>query len=152
MKAWTDYPFPELGDTPCMEAPIRECRVISYDWNKYCVIEIGGQELTVKIGYVYRKPGRCGEVSMIDRFKTKRSDGEYYWKHHTHRSKKTAWSVCSATDEWYDFETKREAIKKLMKLPDFSKLYCDGNSNGRSWMRCILEKMPVVPYRMKRRY
>jgi hypothetical protein len=86
MKAWTDYPFPELGDTPYMEAPIRECRVISYDWNKYCVIEIGGQELTVKIGYVYRKPGRCGEVRMIDRFKTKHPNGKPYWQYHSRRT------------------------------------------------------------------
>lgn len=91
MKAWTDYPFPELGDTPCMKAPIRECRVISYDWNKYCVIEIGGQQLTVKIGYVYRKMGRCGEVRMIDPFKTKHPNGKPYWKYHNRRTGDRTW-------------------------------------------------------------
>jgi hypothetical protein len=152
MKAWTDYPFPELGDMPGMQAPVRECRVLTYDWNKYCLIRIGEHELTVKIGYVYRKPGRCGEVRMIDKWKTKRSDGEHYWKHHKRRVRKNIWSVCSASGDWFDFETKREAIKKLLTLPDFSSLYCDGYSNGHSWLRPVLEKVPVEPYRMKRRY
>ena len=152
MKAWTDYPFPELGDTPGIEAPIRECRVLTYDWNKYCLIEIGGEELTVKLCYVYRKPGRCGEVSVIDKWKTKRSDGEYYWKRHKRRVNKNSWAVCSTSGVWYDFETKREAIKQLLTLPDFSVLYREGNSNGLSWMELVAEKRPVAPYRMKRRY
>jgi hypothetical protein len=148
MKAWTDYPFPELGDAPGMPAPVRECRVLTYDWNKYCRIVIGGVELEVKLGYVYRKPGRCGEVRVIDVWKTKRSDGEYYWKHHKRRDRKTMGSVSDGHD-WYDFETKREAIKKIMTMPDFSALYCDGGKTG---LRPVLEKVPTIPYRMKRRY
>jgi hypothetical protein len=89
---------------------------------------------------------------MIDKWKTKRSDGEHYWKHHKRRVRKNIWSVCSASGDWFDFETKMEAIKKLLTLPDFSSLYCDGYSNGRSWLRPVLEKVPVEPYRMKRRY
>jgi hypothetical protein len=152
MKAWTDYPFPELGDMPGMQAPVRECRVLTYDWNKYCLIEIGGEELTVKLCYVYRKPGRCGEVRAIDPWKTRRADGQEYWKHHKRRVKKNTWSVCSAGGVWFDFETKREAIRKLMTLPDFSGLYLNGSSNGNSSMRYMAEKLPAHPCRMKRRY
>jgi hypothetical protein len=151
MKAWTDYPFTELGDIPGLEAPVRECRVLAYDWNKYCLIVIGGQELTVKIGYVYRKPGRCGEVPVIDKWKTKRSDGEYYWKHHKRRVRKIIWSV-SDQGEWYDFETRREAVNKMLTLPVGARLYCDGFSQNKSWLRFTLERVDPKPYRMKRRY
>jgi hypothetical protein len=66
MKAYTDYPFSELGDEPYKEAPIRECVVIRFDGDKYCDIEIEGKKLSVKYGYLYNSPGRCGEVKHID--------------------------------------------------------------------------------------
>jgi hypothetical protein len=65
-KAWTDYPFTELGDTPHQRAPIREVRVISYDGNKYCNVEVAGIQSSVKLGYLYTEPGRCGEVPKLD--------------------------------------------------------------------------------------
>ncbi len=51
---WTDYPFEELGDICGQEAPIRECRLIDYDGDKYCTITIGNdQEHHIKRCYVY---------------------------------------------------------------------------------------------------
>ena len=64
--AYTDYPFTELGDIPNTEAPIRKCVVIGYDGNKYCRIAIEGRVTEVKAGYLYKEPGRCGEVETID--------------------------------------------------------------------------------------
>ena len=36
--AYTDYPFTELGDTAGEEAPIRKCKILTWDRNKYCDI------------------------------------------------------------------------------------------------------------------
>ncbi len=54
-KYYTDYPFTELGDTPGCSAPIREVKILSYDGDKYCIVEINGHELTVKAGYIFKK-------------------------------------------------------------------------------------------------
>lgn len=65
MKAWTDYPFAELQDIAGQEAPVRECEVLSYDGNKYCVILVEGVTVEVKAGYLYRTPGRYGEAEGL---------------------------------------------------------------------------------------
>lgn len=62
MKAWTDDPFEALGDTPGQEAPVRECELIAYDGDKYVTIIVEGRIERLKYGYVYQRPGRCGEV------------------------------------------------------------------------------------------
>jgi hypothetical protein len=66
MKAFTDYPFVELGDIPFSDADIREIDVISFDSNKYCKINYQNQPLEVKCCYLYTKPGRSGQVPCID--------------------------------------------------------------------------------------
>ncbi len=53
MKAFTDYPFEKLGDIAGKKAPVRECEVISYDGNKYCLIEVSGIKAIIKSGYIY---------------------------------------------------------------------------------------------------
>lgn len=65
ISAWTDYPISALGDVAGAVAPIRECTVLSYDGNKYCQIQIGEIEDEVKACYLYRAPGRSGEVRNI---------------------------------------------------------------------------------------
>ena len=65
MKAWTDYPFPYLGDTAGQKAPVREIEVLSYDDDKYCRIKVCGQEDEIKAGYIYQSEGRLGEVPPI---------------------------------------------------------------------------------------
>ena len=65
MNYWTDYPFTSLGDKPYVEAPIRKCQLVSYDGDKYVTIAIGGTRYSIKAGYVYRKPGRCGDVPSV---------------------------------------------------------------------------------------
>lgn len=69
---WTDYPFVELGDTPYQEAPIRQVRVLSYDQNKYVMVEVGGKILEVKTGYLYQSRGRYGQVKHCNRRKFER--------------------------------------------------------------------------------
>ena len=66
LKAFTDYPFTELGDIAGKQAPIRSCIVTSYDGDKYCKIVVGKLETEVKAGYLYKTAGRCGEVACID--------------------------------------------------------------------------------------
>lgn len=65
MIYWTDYPFVELGDTPGQEAPIRQCNVLAYDGDKYCDIVVHGVKTSIKSGYIYTAPGRCGEAPKI---------------------------------------------------------------------------------------
>lgn len=67
VTGWTDYPFRELGDTPGKRAPIRHVNVISYDGNKYINLSFpdNGFILSMKAGYLYRKPGRLGEVKNV---------------------------------------------------------------------------------------
>lgn len=73
ITCWTDYPFKELGDIPYQKAPIRRVRVLSYDMNKYATIQLpDGQVSSVKWGYLYSQPGRCGEVKTINRRKLER--------------------------------------------------------------------------------
>jgi hypothetical protein len=67
MTYWTDYPFVELGDEPGKEAPIRKCDLISYDQDKYVMLRVEGVTTDIKSGYVYTRPGRCGEVPSVSR-------------------------------------------------------------------------------------
>lgn len=67
MKAWTDYPFTQLGDTAEQEAPVREIEVLSYDDDKYCRIKVCGEFDEIKAGYIYQSEGRFGEVPPITR-------------------------------------------------------------------------------------
>jgi DNA-binding transcriptional MerR regulator len=64
-QLFTDHPITELGDKEFVEAPIRECELISYDDNKYCYVKVEGIEKEIKRGYIYTKHGRCGEVDCI---------------------------------------------------------------------------------------
>ena len=70
MKAWTDYPFTQLGDVAGEIAPVREIDVVEYDNDKYCVIRLTAEDgslLTseIKSGYIYQEPGRFGDVPGI---------------------------------------------------------------------------------------
>jgi hypothetical protein len=65
MQAWTDYPIVELGDVPNKEAPIRACEVLGWDGDKYASVVVAGVRTSFKVGYVYDRPGRCGEVPRI---------------------------------------------------------------------------------------
>ena len=37
IKAYTDYPFPELGDEGGL-GPVRHCEILTWDRDKYCTI------------------------------------------------------------------------------------------------------------------
>jgi hypothetical protein len=68
IRAYTDHPFLNLGDILYKDAPIRGVDIISYDGNKYCKIKVNGvlMPCDVKVGYLYSKPGRFGEVPCIN--------------------------------------------------------------------------------------
>lgn len=65
MQAWTDYPIAELGDAPGREAPVRACEVLGWDGDKYALVVVAGVRASFKIGYVYDRPGRCGQVPAV---------------------------------------------------------------------------------------
>lgn len=81
ITAWTDYPFIELGDEPYKKAPIRRVNVISFDGNKYAKVSFAdcGDFLEVKAGYLYREPGRCGQVKTINFRKLERMIPKPNW-------------------------------------------------------------------------
>lgn len=72
MRAWTDYPFPFLGDRPGATAPVREIQILSYDWDRYVTILVEGHETEIKAGYCYVEAGRCGEVPTVARRRLRR--------------------------------------------------------------------------------
>jgi len=72
MKAWTDYPFTELGDISYQIAPVRRITVLSYDGNKYCRILVCGIISEVKLGYIYENPTRLLDGHKHLRAKRKR--------------------------------------------------------------------------------
>jgi hypothetical protein len=72
MIAYTDYPFLALGDEPWYPAPIRKVKVVSFDGDKYCQVEIVNTEYSdyrwyIKTGHLYKHEGRYGEVESIDK-------------------------------------------------------------------------------------
>jgi hypothetical protein len=52
VKAFTDYPL--FDHEKGKAATLRPVRVVSFDNNKYCVIEFDGVLYSLKCGYVYR--------------------------------------------------------------------------------------------------
>lgn len=61
MQAWTDYPITALGDVAGEPAPVRECNIISYDGDRYCVVEVKAtlscdppHVIEIKAGYLYQ--------------------------------------------------------------------------------------------------
>jgi hypothetical protein len=67
MKAYTDYPFIELGDTEGQRAPVREIKVLSYDGDKYCRVLVDRVDAEIKAGYIYQREGRYGSVPNVTR-------------------------------------------------------------------------------------
>lgn len=65
IEAWTDYPILRMGDTAGELAPVRPCKIISYDRDKYVRIRIGRYVESVKRCYVYNRPGRCGRARAV---------------------------------------------------------------------------------------
>jgi hypothetical protein len=64
MSAWTDYPILHMGDIAGKEAPVREVEPLYFDRNKYVIVRVveTGKLVEFKGGYLYTKPGRCGDV------------------------------------------------------------------------------------------
>jgi hypothetical protein len=62
---WTDYPITELGDAPYREAPVRPVKPLSYDGDKYFLVDVEGVKKEIKFGYIYTRAGRYGTVPLI---------------------------------------------------------------------------------------
>jgi hypothetical protein len=65
--AFTDYPITELGDIENKRAPIRKCKILTYDRNKYADVMVffqdaDGDERVVisnfKAFYIYKNEAR----------------------------------------------------------------------------------------------
>ena len=66
MKAFTDVPIVELGDTVGYEAPIREVQVLSFDGDKYFTVQVKGITVKIVAGRIYRNAARYGHGQAID--------------------------------------------------------------------------------------
>jgi hypothetical protein len=49
----TDYPITELGDAAGKLAKTRTVKLLSYDGDKYCYVEVEGIRKEIKAGYIY---------------------------------------------------------------------------------------------------
>jgi hypothetical protein len=64
MRLWTDYPIKALGDIDGQDAPIRECKIVSYDGDRYVTVDIFLPDSShvhrteFKSGYLYTEPKR----------------------------------------------------------------------------------------------
>lgn len=67
MRAYTDYPFVQLGDAPNQPAPVREIDAVEYDGDKYMTVTVEGVTTQIKAGYCYQTPGRFGTVPALTR-------------------------------------------------------------------------------------
>jgi hypothetical protein len=65
--AFTDYPITELGDIENERAPIRKCKILTYDRDKYADVmvffqdEDGDERVVItnfKAGYIYKNKVR----------------------------------------------------------------------------------------------
>jgi hypothetical protein len=65
--AYTDYPITELGDIENERAPIRKCKILTYDRDKYADVmvffqdEDGDERVVItnfKAGYIYKNKVR----------------------------------------------------------------------------------------------
>ena len=61
--AYTDYPIPELGDKFYTKAPMRECRVLSYDGENYCEVFVEEKKEVIKSSKIYATPSRSAPIS-----------------------------------------------------------------------------------------
>lgn len=66
MNFFTDYPIAELGDALGKIAPVRPCKALAWDGDKYADVEVEGIKTNFKVGYLYPKAQRCGEGPSID--------------------------------------------------------------------------------------
>lgn len=65
-KLYTDYPLAILfGDKPRVEAPIREVKLLDFDGDKYCTVEVEGMQADIKFGYIYFESKRNGATPSI---------------------------------------------------------------------------------------
>lgn len=71
MKAYTDYPITALGDTPGIEAPVRECEIIAYDGDKCLIVDMGTVRMEIKRGYVYLTLWHYGAMQGMTNFQLK---------------------------------------------------------------------------------
>lgn len=67
IDCFTDYPFRELKDKGGEDAPIRKCKIITWDRNKYCDIlvlftdndgDLRGHVNNIKQFYLYKNEAR----------------------------------------------------------------------------------------------
>ena len=69
--AFTDYPIHNINDTDGTLAPIRKCKILTYDRNKYCDVlvfftDTDGDEraivASIKSGYCYKNEARFDDA------------------------------------------------------------------------------------------
>jgi len=80
-EAFTDYPIPTYGDEDNKVAPIRQCKILTWDRNKYCDVlvyqvdddgDLRGTVVSFKQFYLYKNEARYddGEQFTDEELKT----------------------------------------------------------------------------------
>ena len=63
---YTNYPFNELGDIPHQQAPLRKVKLIDFDGDKWCKVEVERIVANVKYFHLRRLTPLTFEQLIID--------------------------------------------------------------------------------------
>ena len=63
---YTNYPLNELGDIPHQQAPLRKVKLIDFDGDKWCRVEVEGIVANVKYFYLCKLTPLTFEQLIID--------------------------------------------------------------------------------------
>jgi len=135
MKAYTDYPFIELGDIAGKVAPVREVEVLTYDRDKYALVLFDNVYQSIKAGYLYKtnnvstiRSRKAPNVNRFDLYSLPIEDGgtshnrkqvTEYLK--TIRKRKTTYRFYTPT-RMFEYSNLRASLSHFVSL--YTKLDC----------------------------
>lgn len=168
MKAWTDYTFTELGDRIGHESPIRVVEVLTFDLHKRCRIIVEGLETMVKRGYLYRRPGRCGNARNISvqSLRTEYGSPKYVWQAEKVRRKETYYQLDMDGEPVYNADSRLRRFESVAAVriyvsahPGHYHVYRDKSSHGANgcngdctlWAEYVREPVPRFSTRVLKR-
>jgi hypothetical protein len=65
LRAWTDCPIPELGDTPGRTASVREAIVVDYDGGDHATAIVGGKPVRIEVRFLYVRKGAAEKAPAL---------------------------------------------------------------------------------------
>jgi hypothetical protein len=111
---FTDYPIIALGDKSGELAQVRKVKLLSYDWNKYCQIEVNGKVFEVKSGYLYKNHGRCGDTATANPIRLMLSNKDYALLNHAKRKFGVKYEITEENNNGVEKKTLYPTLKKAL--------------------------------------